>query len=1643
MKKNIILCLFFFSCPLIAQTTGKLFDTRDSKSYPAVKIGDQWWMAKNLNYGILINSSVNASKNKTIEKYCYDNNEINCIKYGALYQWDELMNYSTVESTKGICPGGWHIPSDKEWKKLEMTLGMSSAQAELLYEWRGTTEGIQLKTDGSSGFNGSLAGYKNSASVFENLGSYGYFSSSSNYSSSDSYIRILGSVQSNVARWTYQKTDGISLRCVKDSEEGLFSVVNLNLQYSGSGSSSSWGDYDKDGDLDILYGKARYRNSGGTFTHIGGYTDEKISSSFCDYNNDTYIDFLAAELDIFPCGISTLFTNNGITFDSSYFELQCCSTVRMAWGDYDNNGSQDVIIEKWNDPPLMSNFPITLLFRNDNKSGSFTDCNENIPDMYGGSVDWGDFDNDLDIDLLITGIDDNGNKETFVFRNDNGELRKMDINLGKISDGEAVWADYDSDGDLDIVMSGTNITGLAKIYRNDGNAVFTDIMADFGNISGKVSVADMDNDGRNDIIFFGVGTDAVNKVVIYKNNGNDSFSQFLNVSTGFSISNIFPGDYDNDGDLDLLLGEFLLRNNFSLINQSPSIPTGLKTRIRGNEVIFSWDNSNDDLTSSTGLSYNLRVGTTSGGSNILCPHSISSGKLSLPGTGNTFQNCSWKLKDLEPGTYYWSVQAIDNSFASSSFSVTSSFEILEEYAETIQISDVFNSYPGYSIDVGDYDNDGDYDLLCSYLYENPNSADTTFIFKNVNQNFQKVRAGLPQLKNSSVYWVDLNNDNTLELILSGKTFQNTLITDVYIKQSGDSFIPLNSGLKGLYSGSVDCADFDNDGDQDILLTGMDLAGEYYTLIYENEGMSFTEHATPLIDVAGGSAKWADVNLDCYYDIILSGLNSSGIQTAVYFNDKNKFFYKSDAVFEPICGEIDVSDIDNDQFPDFVISGTDSVGNKYTVVYDNNNGVFNKTENNLTGFDKGTVEFGDYDVNGRSDILLSKLYNVSSTYLYLDSDTGNVFLESMYFNYGQSAGFIDFDSDNDLDLFISGYNNNMYGWIVLVRNNYYAFNTPPSIPSNLSASQEKFGMALSWDRCTDFESTGGGLTYNIRIGSTPGGYDIVSPMSASDGKLRRPGMGNTQTSNSWLIEDLPVGTYYWSVQAIDQSFCGGSWAPEQTIDISKISADFMSDTVCEGNSTTFTDLSEITDGSITAWKWYFGDGDSASVRNPVHQYQQGGYYWVTLTAYSGESQHSKTKRIRVRYSPHADYNASTVCEGNKTLFTDGSDIDSITVASWLWSFGDGDNSHDQGNVLHPYLLPGNYQAKLKITASNGCADSVIKQVMIGRIPNAKIGLDYGFPELCMGDSTRLSVEYNKDYHYQWKTGGINLTKDTLDYLVIKDKGSFSVDITNRIGNCLSSSEAVNIIMLDSPPILTITASSDTNICQGQKVYLEIPYVPLYSYLWKYNGLTLSDATSNFYDAEKEGSYTVDVSFGTCKTTSQPKQIVYKPGLSKPKLLTFGSTGWYFVCDIENALTYRWYYNSNLVAETGNNTYWAGDRMGEYYVEVNDGGECFVPSERVSIPVITTNISETGNAQSLSLLANPASGIIRILYADQYFGKILIRINNMAGQILHEIELYKSHIDFSEEISLNGLKAGLYILEFKTEQYTLKERFVILR
>jgi uncharacterized protein (TIGR02145 family) len=189
----------------------------DGNIYNTVQIGGQCWMKENLKVGAMVNGSVEQTNNSIIEKYCYNNDPPNCDVYGGLYQWDEMMQYSTTPGVQGICMSGWHLPTDDEWTALTNYLGGEDVAGGAMKE-AGTTHWLAPNTGAtnSRGFTGLPAGVRISDGLFGYLGYYAYFWSSTEYSGSIAWDRNLYYDGSYVYRFDDYKVHGFSVRCLKD-----------------------------------------------------------------------------------------------------------------------------------------------------------------------------------------------------------------------------------------------------------------------------------------------------------------------------------------------------------------------------------------------------------------------------------------------------------------------------------------------------------------------------------------------------------------------------------------------------------------------------------------------------------------------------------------------------------------------------------------------------------------------------------------------------------------------------------------------------------------------------------------------------------------------------------------------------------------------------------------------------------------------------------------------------------------------------------------------------------------------------------------------------------------------------------------------------------------------------------------------------------------------------------------------------------------------------------------------------------------------------------------------------------------------------------------------------------------------------------
>jgi predicted nucleotidyltransferase len=985
------------------------------------------------------------------------------------------------------------------------------------------------------------------------------------------------------------------------------------------GSSVSWGDYDSDGDLDILLtgsGVSKiYRNDAGSFTDISaGLTGINYgSASWGDYDND-------GDLDIIISGnyYTIIYRNDGGAFTDISAGLPGLHQCSAAWGDYDNDGDLDLLLAG----TTSSGERISRIYRNDNNV--FTDIEAGLTGVYGASVAWGDYDNDSDLDIVILGRSGSNQMIAKIYRNDNGVFNDINAGLSGAYFGTVAWGDYDNDGDLDLMLTGSSY--ILKLYRNDVG-IFSEVSTGLSGVSNSaVAWGDCDNDGDLDILITGYTSTGEYISNIYRND-NGTFNNInAGLYTPISRGSVAWGDYDGDGDMDILLTggnvSKIYKNGTTTPNTLPSAPSGLTATSTGSGMVLSWNKSSDTQTPQAGLTYNLYIGTSSGAVNKRTPMAILSGGYRKIVRKSEIQSNSWTVKRFSAGTYYWSVQAVDNNYAGSAFATQTTFTVpfsnsvapaADQVVAVNQTSTALTvtesstptsrqwkystvnggpynqlisgatgttcspSFPatgtyyvicestkggiayisnqvritvsylipqtGLSLpgimngasEWGDYDNDGDLDLLLSGTSQT--DGNISRIYRNNAGIFTDINAGLTGVTNSSAAWGDYDNDGDLDIVLTGNYISKIYRNDVGV------FTDITAGLTGVDNGTVKWGDYDNDGDLDILLTGMASGNYGVSIIYNNNNGIFSDIGAGLPGISTGSAGWGDYDNDGDLDIVLTGTYGTIYISMVFRNDNGSFKDINAGLTALTSSSVAWGDYDGDGDLDILLSGFYS-----SFIYNNNNGNFASVNTSLPIVSNACVSWGDYDNDGDLDIYMSGK-GLTGYFSKIFQNNNSAFSEvvtGLTGVYDGSAAWGDYDKDYDLDLIVTGTSSSGY-FTMVYKNTIGTPNDIPSTPANLQSLIGGNKVTFTWNRSSDSKTSQAGLGYNLYIGTTSGSVNKKSPMSAVPGGFRRIIQKEGQT-NTWYIKNLPTGTYFWSVQAIDNSFAGSPFSSEASFTI---------------------------------------------------------------------------------------------------------------------------------------------------------------------------------------------------------------------------------------------------------------------------------------------------------------------------------------------------------------------------------------------------------------------------------------------------------------------------------------------------------------
>ncbi|GMQ82121.1 MAG: hypothetical protein BMS9Abin05_1564 [Rhodothermia bacterium] len=472
--------------------------------------------------------------------------------------------------------------------------------------------------------------------------------------------------------------------------------------------------------------------------------------------------------------------------------------------------------------------------------------------------------------------------------------------------------------------------------------------------------------------------------------------------------------------------------------------------------------------------------------------------------------------------------------------------------------------------MADVDNDGDFDVLYTGNSRanrpfGPVSGIAINQFTGV-EVFGSIPFDLTRLSSETwlghAAWSDYDLDGDLDFILTGTASADGPYPSTAMLYRNDglaNFAEVDVGLEGVHSSITRWVDYDNDGDSDLVLSGRISDGTHSIRLYRNEGSElFSEVSTPFPQLAFGDVAWADYDTDGDYDVLVTGTREAGqFMSLLYRNDGNGEFTLTPDVFASLAfSSAAWGDYDSDGDPDLILSGAELgvneafVGNSY--LYRNDGGSFVERPDEFVGVFNGDQAWADYDLDGDLDLFVmgrTSMLGNHIAYIYQNNDGEFRIVTGLVGTSTANSVWADFDGDNDIDVLVTGLNLTSTPFTKLYRNVSRLVNTPPLPPDGLSAIVGSGEATLSWNPGSDVHTATPALTYSLRVGTAPGSSDVMSSMSSAEtGRRWTPGLGNVQQNTSWTLRSLPVGLYYWSVQSVDNSFIGSAFAEESQFSV---------------------------------------------------------------------------------------------------------------------------------------------------------------------------------------------------------------------------------------------------------------------------------------------------------------------------------------------------------------------------------------------------------------------------------------------------------------------------------------------------------------
>jgi PKD repeat protein len=490
------------------------------------------------------------------------------------------------------------------------------------------------------------------------------------------------------------------------------------------------------------------------------------------------------------------------------------------------------------------------------------------------------------------------------------------------------------------------------------------------------------------------------------------------------------------------------------------------------------------------------------------------------------------------------------------------------------------------------------------------------------------------------------------------------------------------------------------------------------------------------------------------------------------------------------------------------------------------------------------------------------------------------------------------------------------------------------------------------------------------------------------------------------------------------------------------AQFIADTVCLGDPTSFIDLS-ISQGSANSnWYWDFGDGTTSVNQHPIHTYASSGIFKVYLTVTNINGCPSTFVRdVLVLPLPVSDFTYTLSCLGDTTTFTDLSVGYGTYIVSWFWDFGDGSSSTLQ-NPAHLYNTSGAYTVTLSVVDSHGCSNSITMIVDVYQLPIAS----FINSSACCGDTTyfnNASTPIGSIISWDWDFGDGNFSTLQNPWNKYGSSGTYSVTLivtdTNGCGDTVS-----NTIVVDSSLIAQYTADT---VCFGDITSFSDLSISLCgaisSWHWDFGDGYFSSIQDPYHKYENSGSFTATLIIADTNGCSDSVSNIILVN-SLPDINIIGLDTMY--CVYSDTVSLFGIPLGGIFTIDGDTTSIfdpAGIGIGTHQViyTYTDTFSCTNHDTIIVIIDPCTSINDQNKNKHVNIFPNPSNGNI-ILEITGLSGETDIEVINTLGEIIFKKIIYIKSLDnYRKNLNLSEYPDGIYLIILRNHKSLSISKFLI--